>query len=92
MDTIGPKAGLATEAAIDGDVRVYAPKSRQVLVLNETAADVWRLCDGTRTRREIAETLAARYREELPVVLPAITALIEQFTRHGLFEMTDEGV
>jgi pyrroloquinoline quinone biosynthesis protein E len=32
-----------------------------VLLLNETAADIVRLCDGTRTSLEIATTLSARY-------------------------------
>ena len=37
---------------------LYDPTRGQAVYLNETAAVVWKLCDGTRTVAEMAELLA----------------------------------
>ncbi len=37
------------------------------LTLNETAAEIWKACDGSRTTREIARVLADRYEVEVEV-------------------------
>ena len=80
----GPRArvdGLLTER-VDGEVLVYDLDGDVAVHLNETAALVWRSCDGNRTVAEIA-VLVAEELGEAPdddVVLMALDNLAE----HGL--------
>ena len=58
---IGPPAAHILETEIGAEISLYDPKSDSVLVLNETASDVWRLCDGEHTLDELVELLAGAY-------------------------------
>ena len=58
---IGPPPAQILETEIDGEISLYDPHSDSVLVLNQTASDVWRLSDGEQTLEEIVELLAAAY-------------------------------
>ncbi len=40
---------------------LYDDRSGSVHIINETAAKVWEMCDGTRTVEEIAAALAEQY-------------------------------
>ena len=51
-----PKDGLEVED-IGDEVLIYLTGDDKTLYLNDTAALVWRLCDGTRTGTEIANLL-----------------------------------
>jgi pyrroloquinoline quinone biosynthesis protein D len=42
---------------MDGEILLYKTGTHKVVYLNETAALVWKLCDGERTVREIADLL-----------------------------------
>jgi hypothetical protein len=46
---------------LDDDICLYRPDIDEVLVLNASAGDVWRLADGELTVPEIAERLATVY-------------------------------
>jgi hypothetical protein len=50
--------GLQIEE-IDGELRVYDDKSDVTCVLNDSAALVWRSCDGRRSIADLVEILAA---------------------------------
>jgi hypothetical protein len=43
---------------MDGEILLYKTGTHKAVYLNETAALVWKLCDGERTVREIADLLA----------------------------------
>ena len=46
---------------VDGCASLYSPVTANVVTLNETATQIWRRCDGTRTLGEIVDDLAATY-------------------------------
>lgn len=46
---------------LQGERIVYDPATHEVVVLNETAAFIWGLCDGTRSVAEILAALRQRY-------------------------------
>jgi coenzyme PQQ biosynthesis protein PqqD len=47
--------------AFDGELVLYHGTATQVIYLNETAALVWRLCDGQRTVETICDLLKESY-------------------------------
>jgi Coenzyme PQQ synthesis protein D (PqqD) len=55
-----PVPGVLLEE-IDEDICLYRPDIDEVLVLNQSAADVWRLADGTLTEAEVLDCLARAY-------------------------------
>lgn len=80
----GRPAPSLIETEIDGDISLYHPPTEQVTVLNGTASDVWRLCDGERTVDEIAELLGRAYGVEPDSIVADITETIRQFQRSDL--------
>jgi hypothetical protein len=46
---------------VRGEISLYDPHTESVLVLNQTASDVWRLSDGEHSLEEIVELLGAAY-------------------------------
>ncbi len=78
-----PKVGLDVEDTGD-EVLIYLPAIDKTLYLNETAALVWRLCDGHRTGFEIADLLAEAY--------PEAHQLIKQQVQEGLADFMERGV
>ena len=56
------------------------------LVLNASAAEIVKLCDGTRSIDEIAEALAATSGAQLERVASDVRALIERLTEKRLVE------
>jgi hypothetical protein len=46
---------------LDGEQVVYDPASHEIVVLNETAAFVFGLCDGTRSVVDLLRALEQRY-------------------------------
>jgi hypothetical protein len=77
------KVGLDVEDTGD-EVLIYLPGSDKTLYLNETAALVWRLCDGQRTGGEIADLLAEAY--------PEAQQLIRVQIQEGLAELIERGI
>lgn len=55
-----PTPGVVEED-LDGEVCLYRSDVDEVLILNETAADVWRLCDGEQSTTRIIGLLAMAY-------------------------------
>lgn len=58
---VGPPALGVSEVELDGQVCLYSPAGEHVVVLNDTASDVWRLADGERTVGQIITLLAGVY-------------------------------
>lgn len=46
---------------LDDGLVLYEPVAGTVFLLNRTGVEIWSLCDGTRTGREIARHLATAY-------------------------------
>lgn len=74
------------ETEIDGDISLYHPPTEQVTVLNGTASDVWRLCDGELTIEEITELLALAYSADPAAIGPQVEDAIRMFEKANLLE------
>ena len=60
MERVCRVAGYRMET-LDDEVLLYNPVQQRVIALNATAALVWRLCDGTRSRSEIVTLIGEAY-------------------------------
>jgi coenzyme PQQ biosynthesis protein PqqD len=72
---LAPKARLREDRVSGGSLLLYPEKG---LALNETAAEILRLCTGEVTVAEIIERLVAKYGDERRDVL---AAEVEEFLR-----------
>ena len=52
---IGPPADRLEVREVGDEITVYDPATRQVRILNRTAADLWHLADGIRSLAEIQD-------------------------------------
>lgn len=84
VGAVGPPAPGVTAVDIDGRFSVYNPLSQRVLTLNETASDVWRLCDGESDVASIVAALAAAYGQPVDAIHEAVVETISLFTAEGL--------
>jgi pyrroloquinoline quinone biosynthesis protein D len=72
------------------DFVVLDAEGRMLRGLNETAARVWELCDGTRTAREVAEVVAREYGAEVEPVLADCLRFLARLGGQGLMEELQE--
>src|SRR5215211_9185913 len=68
---------------IEGEFVLYDNRSRSAHRLNRSAAQVWSLCDGSRSTAVIAASLASEGVED---ALSVVVQAVEQFERAGLLE------
>lgn len=76
-------AGGITAEEIDDDICLYRAADGEVLVLNHTAADVWRLCDGEWAADRIAERLAEVHGADLVEVRTGVDAVLTELVALG---------
>ena len=60
MVSLKQRAGLVLENASD-EILLYDPRMHKAIRLNETAAAIWKLCDGTRTVKDLVNCFASEY-------------------------------
>ena len=77
------RAGGYTVEELDGELLLFDAASARVIALNETAALVWNLCDGTRTTGEIVTLITAAYPEAAAEIPGDVAGIVAQFARHG---------
>lgn len=82
---IGPAAPGVSEVELDGQICVYSPEGAQVLALNGTASDVWRLSDGGHTLDEIVQLLSTAYDVDAAAITDDVSHVIERFREARLF-------
>lgn len=85
---LGPARPGTAEVELDGRFSIYSARRDEVLTLNDTASDVWRLCDGTLTLEEITAVLATAYSTAPDLIAPDLRAVAGQFLDAGLIEMS----
>jgi coenzyme PQQ biosynthesis protein PqqD len=61
MDFFARRAEVEAHMLPDQSLLLYAKSSGITLPVNESAAKIWELCDGTHSVDEIVEDLALRY-------------------------------
>ena len=72
------------ESEVDGRVSLYDPQSEEVLVLNESASDVWRLSDGSQTVDQMIALLAKAYGVEPVAIGDEVVETVRGFRERGL--------
>jgi hypothetical protein len=80
---IGPPPAHIIETEIKGDISLLDAERNQVVVLNATASDVWRLCDGEHTFDEIVALLASTYQSDPGVLRDDVRTTIDQLVEEG---------
>ena len=76
---------IAAESFASGAERlVYNSERDEVSALNQTATEIWDLCDGTRDVAQVAGVLAERYGVEPALLLPDVATLVEALRARGL--------
>lgn len=83
-DPVSAPALGVTAVEIDQRFTIYNPVGGRVLTLNETASDVWRLCDGSTPPSVIVAYLAAAYSQPADMISGSIVETLELFRREGL--------
>lgn len=80
---IGPPPPHLIETEIKGDISLYDAQREKVLVLNGTASDVWRLCDGEQTLDEIVALLARGYGIEGEEIRADVERTVKELVDEG---------
>ena len=83
---VARRSGLVVQE-MENEVLVYDVARNRAHCLNETAASVWRECNGKRTPEQIAEGLETQMGVTVPVEL--VWLAIEQFADSELLENTE---
>ena len=83
-EVVGPPAAHVVESEVDGRVSLYDPQSEEVLVLNESASDVWRLSDGSQTLEQMVVLLAKAYGVEPASIDDEVVETVRGFRERGL--------
>src|ERR1044071_1833565 len=71
---------------VDGELLVYDQQRHKAHCLNKLAADIWRLCDGSKTASEIATQLST------PTDERAVLIGFEELRRNHLLEPFDRSL
>lgn len=87
---IGPRAAGVLETEIGDDISLYHPMSETVAVLNSTASDVWRLCDGVQTLEEIVAALAGAYGVRHIDIADEVAGVVEGLVAQGFLLSTHQ--
>lgn len=80
---IGPPPAHIIETDVRGTISLYDARAETVVVLNETASDIWRLCDGDQTVSEIVDLLAAAYGVEPVAIRDEVVETVANLTDEG---------
>ena len=72
---------------LDDDVLLYHPGLTKTIRLNETAAALWKLCDGERSVGEIASMLVEAYPDDECQVAGDVEATLRVFAAEGAIEL-----
>lgn len=69
---------------LDDELVVYDSASAEAYVLNQTAARIWTLCDGSRTAPAVARDIAATYSLDYQQALADVHEFVSNLRRAGL--------
>ncbi len=81
---VGPPVDGVTEVDLDGRICLYAPGEDQMLFLNDTASDVWRLANGELTLEELVDLLAVSYGRDPHTIVADVHVAIRELRHAGV--------
>lgn len=88
---VGPGKGHIIETEIDGEISLYDPTTDQVMVLNQTASDIWLLSDGEHTLDELTDLLAQAYGVAPEEIEHDVETTVAQFAESGFIDSGGPG-
>ena len=74
---------------MDGECLLYSHDRMTMVHLNDSAAAIWRLCDGKRTVGEITEALAESFPDVASSIGADVPELIEQLVHENVMELSE---
>jgi pyrroloquinoline quinone biosynthesis protein D len=72
---------------MDNESLIYRSPSKMAIYLNETATVIWKLCDGTRTVKEIIDLLVEAFPDAASDVRADIKETIDELVRNGALQL-----
>lgn len=81
--TIGPPLLGIEETEVGDDICLFDSNGGQAVILNGTASDVWRLCDGEQTVSQIVDLIARAYGKKPKEVKSEVKRTIDDFVAEG---------
>lgn len=84
---IGPPSPQILETEIDEEISLYDPLTENVLVLNLTASDIWRLSDGESTFDQILGLLAGAYGVAPDQIRDEVDETIRNLQEQGFLQL-----
>lgn len=69
---------------VEGEAVLVLPERGEVKVLNEVGARIWELVDGSRTVREIVDTICAEYDVEVAQAESDTLAFVAELESKGI--------
>ena len=86
---VGPPVAGVVEREVGGCFVLLCPDQEHVLLLNETASDVWRLLDGQLTLDKIVDLLARAYQAEPGDIYEDVEHTVASLRSHGLLAVSE---
>jgi hypothetical protein len=82
--TVGPHHPEVLAEEIGVEVILLDPRNGKYYSLNQTASDVWRLCDGNSSLEDLVGLLAKAYQREPSDIRPDVVEAVDGFRAAGL--------
>lgn len=79
---------MSTE--IEGRISILNPLTDRVLMLNETASDIWRLADGEHSLEELIGLLAHAYGVDRAAIRPEVEEAVATLRAEGFLPPAGE--
>jgi hypothetical protein len=71
-------------STLDGDCVLYDPRVGRGYVLNATGAQIWELCNGQRTLRDLAQEITSAYQIDVELAVADVRELVYGLQAAGL--------
>lgn len=84
-----PLSGFQLEE-MDGETLLYRHSLKKLIYLNESAASIWKLCDGQRSVQDIVALLADAYPEAANTLPVDVDEALELLLREGALRLSDQ--
>jgi predicted deacylase len=88
LDRPALAAPRAVAREVDGNFTIYDKERDSVTVLNESASEIWRLCDG-RVGSAIADELTRRYSADPEQIRRDVESTLNELAANGLLADSD---
>jgi hypothetical protein len=72
---------------LDGETLLYFHERKTLVYLNDSAASVWKLCDGIRSAGDIIGVLSTAYPESRDAIGNDVREAIESLVREGALRL-----